>query len=351
MAYIPDIAFDDKDEVGQKAFDLFVFYCKHGSMENNRVTVSLESAAKFFGIAYENICRLNAVLKKKEWIILDAGDTVLLKGWTIGNINFKSRKNRQKLMILSVSMSKTDDFISFEQVEPSKTDENNSFEQAVSKTDESISFQPNDVSKTDDFISSEMSKTDESISSEQSEECQKLTFSSVSPLEPPKGYINYSEPALLKPENRERESKSAGANFEPFPETEKLVDRNFRRIVDETLFWIQQDKQISRRNFPAGEWLDVIEKLALENIHCVEGDGGFKDFYQWVEGQDWVETVTPKLLMSQIEKYKKRDVIAEKRKRIGGRKDKNGNSGNNRSDSELSDEEWTKLNAHLLPTS
>lgn len=318
MAYVPDQAFDDKTEVGGKPFELFCFYCRHGSMSNNRVSVSLEAGAKFLGISYENASRCNAVLKKKNWIVLDAGEIILLKGWEVEKIDFRSRRNRQKLTKTAIiDTSKIDDFSNFEQKEVSEFAENSNFLQSESEND--------------------MSEIDENSNSEQSGTCQKLTKTAISPLQPLKGYINNSEPPLLKP-ILERENINAQARakdfpgFEPFAETAKLVDEKFRQTVDETLFWIQRDKQLSRRNFPAKEWLDCIEQLQPEGIELIEGDGGFKDFYEWAGSEDWVETVTPKLLLGQIEKYKKRDIIARKRKRTGG-KYENGNSYNNRTGS------------------
>lgn len=132
MAFIPDEAYDDKKEVGEKAFLLFAFYCKHGSMTNNKVTVSLERAADFLGVVYENACRLNAKLKKKGWIIQKNGETTLLKGYGISDI--PAENNSPKLTKTTVS----DD----------KTDENNSFDDL--KTDENVSFPNFDNSKTDE---------------------------------------------------------------------------------------------------------------------------------------------------------------------------------------------------------
>lgn len=105
MAYIPDEAFSDIDEVGQKAFLLFAFYCKHGARTNNRVTVSLEKAGEFLSIAYENACRLNAVLKKKGWIKSTKTETVLLKGWTDENVSLE-------LIKTSVEQTQTDENVS-----------------------------------------------------------------------------------------------------------------------------------------------------------------------------------------------------------------------------------------------
>jgi hypothetical protein len=82
MAYIPDAAFADIEEVGWKAFQLYAFYCKHGSMSNNRVKVSLERAAKFLGVSYSNASRCNALLKKSGWLSTENGWLILLKGWT-----------------------------------------------------------------------------------------------------------------------------------------------------------------------------------------------------------------------------------------------------------------------------
>lgn len=116
MAYIPDQAFTDIQEVGHKAFQLFAFYCKHASMSHNQVFVSLESAASFLGLAYENTCRLNAVLKKNRWIQVSNGITTLLKGYvkTDENISLPPRKPVKKLTKTSVLDVKTDENISFE---------------------------------------------------------------------------------------------------------------------------------------------------------------------------------------------------------------------------------------------
>lgn len=141
----------------------------------------------------------------------------------------------------------------------------------------------------------------------------------LSHLEP--GALKSPSTVLKEEESlKEIERNNAGAGFEPFPQTKKLVDQKFREEVDETLWWIQQQKQLSRMNFPAEEWLDLLTRLESDDIPCKEVEGGFRDFYEWAESQDWVETVTPNLLLSQIEKFKKRDVIAEKKKRIQGRK-------------------------------
>jgi hypothetical protein len=129
MAYIPDIAFTDIEQVGHKAFQLYAFYCKHGSMSNNRVCVSLHKAAQFLGVVYENACRLNATLKKQGWILHEKGDVVLCKGWIENDLSkfTKTDKNNsfdnKKLTKTTV---KTDENNSFPSSSKTKTDENNS---------------------------------------------------------------------------------------------------------------------------------------------------------------------------------------------------------------------------------
>ncbi len=101
-----------------------------------------------------------------------------------------------------------------------------------------------------------------------------------------------------------------GESFEPFAETANLIDEEFRLKTDRTLYWIQKQKQIqSRENFPATDWLKLLTDLAKEGI----ADDGFREFYQWAESQSWVETISPKLLRTQIEKFKKRASIQVKK--------------------------------------
>lgn len=145
MAYNPDKAFDDKDEVGLKAFLLYSFYCKHGGMDNNVVWVSLERAADFLEVVYENACRLNSILKKKGWIKHKNGKTILLKGFE--------------------HLSKTDEFNSFNESDVPKTDENDS--NHSDKTDEFNSLSENEtkkLTKTTVLEESGDAKTDENNS-------------------------------------------------------------------------------------------------------------------------------------------------------------------------------------------
>lgn len=100
MAYIPDEAIIDSNQVSQTAFRMFCYFCKFGGMNNNRVTVSLESVAEFFGIDYSNACRYNAELKRAGWIVKDRKQTVLIKGF-------------EKLQKTSV-IEKTDENYSFQ---------------------------------------------------------------------------------------------------------------------------------------------------------------------------------------------------------------------------------------------
>lgn len=101
-----------------------------------------------------------------------------------------------------------------------------------------------------------------------------------------------------------------GEQIEHFPETANLVNREFRLETDRHLHWTQTQQGIkSRRNFPAQEWLDLLQNLSAEGI---SGDG-FREFYQWVEGQSWVEQVAPKLLKTQIGKFNNRAKIAIKK--------------------------------------
>lgn len=159
MAFTPDRAIEDMEEVGQKAFLLYVFYCKFGSMKNNVVFVGLERCAEFLGVVYENACRTNAVLKRKGWIATKNGKTILLKGFE--------------------HLAETDENNSFDANENSKTDENNSSDAAnkpkltkttVSgneKTDENNSFESEkdlpEKSKTDENNSFKLTKTTVSL--------------------------------------------------------------------------------------------------------------------------------------------------------------------------------------------
>ena len=253
MAYTPDKAFDDLEEVGHKAFLLYSFFCKHGSMSNNVVSASLESGAKFVGVVYENACRLSAKLKKAGWIKHKNGKIILIKGYE--------------------NLLKTDENV---RKQSKKTDENNSFQQ---ETDENVSFY-------EEQKPVEIPKTDENNS-------QKLTKTTVAY----KGRTSLSN----QQENTERE-KGVGGDF---------VSPDFQTEVEENLFWVQRQKGLkSRKNFPETEWADLIGNLSAEGI----GGDGFKEFYQWVENLDWVETVSPNLLKGQIEKYLNREKLAEKKK-------------------------------------
>jgi hypothetical protein len=130
MAFIPDKAFEDVEEVGHKAFLLYSFYCKHGSMSKNVVWVSLESGARFLGIVYENVCRLSATLKKKGWIKQQNGKVVLIKGFEhLLKIDDRSNLPDQKTVKNNRFQLITDDFINSVKL---KTDEISS--QKLSKT-------------------------------------------------------------------------------------------------------------------------------------------------------------------------------------------------------------------------
>lgn len=141
--------------------------------------------------------------------------------------------------------------------------------------------------------------------------------------------ISYEELRILNTKERDNAHANTSDNFltetgeqiEHFPETANLVSRDFRLETDRHLHWIQTQQGIkSRRNFPAQEWLELLQNLVAEGI----SGGGFREFYQWVEGQPWVEQVAPKLLKTQIGKFNNRAKIAIK-KQTGANNDAENN--------------------------
>lgn len=134
----------------------------------------------------------------------------------------------------------------------------------------------------------------------------------------------------------------APGGVESFAETSRFVNESFRKEIDETLYWILTEKEIARCNFPVEEWLTLLMNLEAEGFGRGES---FKDFYRWVSNQDWVETVSPKLLKGQIEKYKKRDVIeAKKVIKNGTNPSKNGKGNGNGSGYNSEDSSQTLAN-------
>lgn len=192
MAYQPDKAFDDKKEVGLKAFLLYSFYCKHGGMNNNVVTVGLDRAADFLEVVYENACRLNSILKKKGWIKHKNGRTILLKGFE--------------------HLTKTDENNSSDETNAPQTDENDS--NPIDKTDENNSLPENedeklmkttvleepDDAKTDENNSFDAEKTDsESPQKSKTDENNslKLTKTTVCIYKDEPAHLNQQEEEIL----------------------------------------------------------------------------------------------------------------------------------------------------------
>jgi DNA-binding transcriptional MocR family regulator len=99
-----------------------------------------------------------------------------------------------------------------------------------------------------------------------------------------------------------------GESFEPFAETASIPDREFRLTLDRHLFWIQKQKNLSRKNFRAKDWFDLLLNLKEEDVlpH-------FQEFYSWTVNKKWVNNVTPKLLVGQIEAFKKGNQLENKK--------------------------------------
>lgn len=236
MAFTPDTAFEDIEEVGHKAFLLYAFYCKSGSMTNNVVTVGLERAAGFLDVVYENACRLNAKLKKAGWIRQKNGKTILVKGY---EHLLKTDENNSSTLSKT---PETDKNVSFNQEE---TDENNSFELA----------QVGKLTKTTVLPTAENSKTDENNS-------PKLTKTTVAYKE---------EPALLnQQEIREEEDKKdispKGAKIKNFTDSEKA----------ERLFSFWQRRMNSKKSVftktRKAKAIDVLQKIGyLDCIRAISG--------------------------------------------------------------------------------
>lgn len=72
MAYIPDEVIERCDDISNKAFKLHCFYCKHGGLKNNRITVKLQTAAnELFNGDLSNCARYHRELLASDWITID----------------------------------------------------------------------------------------------------------------------------------------------------------------------------------------------------------------------------------------------------------------------------------------
>lgn len=81
------------------------------------------------------------------------------------------------------------------------------------------------------------------------------------------------------------------------------------RDLEETLFWIQRQKGLKTiKSIPETEWISAIESVAAEGISGEE----FKNYYQFLAKLDWIQTVSPKIVTGQVERYLKRDEIKAK---------------------------------------
>ena len=233
MAYIPDKAFIDIEEVGHKAFLLYSFYCMHGGMNNNVVSVCLEKGAAFVGVVYENACRLSAKLKKAGWIKHKNGKTILVKGFehllkTDENDSFNKNPSPGTDKNNSNSDEETDENDSSRSDVTEELTKMTVLENAGNpKTDKNDSFKQ----KTDEIESSENIKTDENDS-------LKLTKTSVAYKE---------EPASFNQQEKKKEkdisvdiSKKKKEKFRNFTDGEKA-----ERLFD---FWKKRMKS-KRHNF------------------------------------------------------------------------------------------------------
>lgn len=302
MAFIPDNSFRQRlnDKISQVLWEFYQYLCIKRNHETQLSNGTMDQFLQIYGYGRASKFNLLKEMKSKSWIGGEDGKYKLLVG-DFSPVNQKAQErkaNREK--------------------QSKKIDSQGSQSKILDSKNVGQSKKIDEKSKKLDCI--------------------------------------YKEYQLLNQQDfieREINACASFNEFEPFVETARMIDGKFRFRVDLTLFWIQRDKKLSRRNFPAAEWLETIEKLALEEIHCIEGEGGFKHFYLWAESQDWVQTVTPNLLLTQIEKYKKREKLAAKKQNGGKNYDGNGGRSlkkSNRKDDELSDEEWNERNAHLLPS-
>ncbi|TXH56684.1 MAG: helix-turn-helix domain-containing protein [Desulfurellales bacterium] len=81
------------------------------------------------------------------------------------------------------------------------------------------------------------------------------------------------------------------------------------RDLEETLFWIQRQKGLKTiKSIPETEWISAIESVAAEGISGEE----FKNYYRFLSKLDWIQTVSPKIVTGQVERYLKRDEIKAK---------------------------------------
>lgn len=85
MAYIPDEAILDYGEISLRAFHLYCYYCKHGSMRKNKITVSLRRAAKDLKMDFSNVAKYNRELRDEGWISENpvSYEITLLKGFRV----------------------------------------------------------------------------------------------------------------------------------------------------------------------------------------------------------------------------------------------------------------------------
>ena len=269
MVFVPEQAFIDYLAVGKPAFLLFVFFCKHVAPETNRAKTTLHAGAAWLGIDYQNACRLNAVLKAKEWIEQSRGEFILLKG-ADEFLNLKTDKN------VSFQEPETDENVSISEREKAETDENISIEnQKLIKTSVSGS------AKTDKNVSFQVLKTDENISSD-----EKLTKTSVfSPTPPIRNILNYKNT---------RESCSLSANSNSLPKLDSKPERIPERfpITAEMYEWAKKHPKVSQIEdlIDATEswhlhWQSATGDKALSSDWIAVWKKGMKDHYEYEQRQ------------------------------------------------------------------
>lgn len=130
---------------------------------------------------------------------------------------------------------------------------------------------------------------------------------------------------------------SAGSDFQI-----QVTDPGFAKEIKQTLEWIREKKKI--RYLDPDEWMDILIFLDQEGMDLE----GFKKYYEWLDKRNWVKTVSPKLLKTQLESYIRRAEIAAKKENDDENENGNEKDGNDHRGSGTGNEK-NGHNKHLQP--
>lgn len=93
-----------------------------------------------------------------------------------------------------------------------------------------------------------------------------------------------------------------------------FVNQEIEQQFDELLTWLQNRKKI--RNLAPQTWYQLFIDIATAGIPVSD----FKNYYLWLEGQDWVKfAINEKMIRNQVENYINREKFESKTKEKNGK--------------------------------